>query len=116
MKTRVLSVFIQPLCWLFCFLKQQGMSNSCFYSFCRFVKAGLCSLTPGTPRQQSGQAAPREMVPDCQLAPRSREPGPLGMLAERDKLTLQAAFLLSDFKKKKAPRDNLPSVTIAQKH
>ena len=30
------------------------MSNSCFYSFCRFVKAGLCSLTPGTPRQQSG--------------------------------------------------------------
>ena len=35
-----------------------------------------------------------------QSCPRSREPGPLGMLAERDKLTLQAAFLLSDLKKK----------------
>ena len=88
------------------------MSNSCFYSFCLFVKAGCAVWLQAHPdsraggdalREQMGrlQAAPREMVPGCQLPPRSREPGPLGMLAERDKLTLQAAFLLSDLKKKK---------------
>ena len=88
------------------------MSNSCFYSFCRFVKAGCAVWLQAHPdsraggdalREQMGslQAAPREMVPGCQLPPRSREPGPLGMLVERDKLTLQAAFLLSDLKKKK---------------
>lgn len=45
MKTRVFSHFIQPLCCLFCFKKHQGISNSCFHSFCHFVKASLCSLT-----------------------------------------------------------------------
>lgn len=132
MKTRVLSAFFQPLCWLFRFKKQQGMSNSCFYSFCRFVKAGLCSLTAGHTQTaarvvrrcvsrwaESADSSARERW--C-LAPikllRSGNPDPLGMLLERDKQTLQAAFLLPDLKKKKknAPRDNLPSVATAQKH
>lgn len=123
MKTRVLSVFTQLLCWLF---SSRECQTAVFTASVALSKPACAVWLQAHPdsraggkalREQMGslQAAPREMLPGCQLPPRSREPGPLGMRAERDKLTLPAAFLLSDLKKKKkAPRDNLPSVTTAQ--